>query len=66
MPSYEGFSGYGPCMMSERKWRPGKGPGGPKVNKFEQVQVVVTWEPLSPVKRQTDTTENITSRNFVS
>ena len=36
---------------------PGKGPRG---SPGEQVQVVVTWEPPSPVKRRTSTTENIT------
>ena len=41
----------------------------PQVNKFEQVQAVVTWIPLLPDEqkdRQTDTSENITFPNYVT
>ena len=43
--------------------------GCPQVNKYEQVQAVVTWIPLLPREqkdRQTDTTENITFPNYVT
>ena len=47
----------------QRDWtRPGGGGAGLKVNKFEQVQLVVKYGP--PVSKQTDTSENITFKQL--
>ena len=48
------------CVVRERMEQ-GRGAGS-QVDKFEQVQVVITWDPHHPQKdRLTDMTENITS-----